>query len=61
MNQNIRTIGGAVGTQSIAAIIAGTAVAQESRYVASFLVIGGVSLVGVLAAWLVPRDRTRAA
>lgn len=61
MNQNIRTIGGAVGTQVVAAIIAGTVVPQESRYVASFLVVGAVSLLGVFASFAVPRDRARRA
>lgn len=56
MNQNIRTIGGAVGTQIVAAIIASSAVPKESLYVTSFLVVGAVCLLGVVAALAVPRE-----
>ena len=60
MNQNIRTIGGAVGTQTIAAVIASSAVPKESLYVASFLAVGGVCVIGVIAALAVPAaDRAR--
>ena len=55
MNQNIRTIGGAVGTQTLAAVIASSALPKESLYVASFTVVGGVCMLGVLAALAVPR------
>ena len=59
MNQNIRTIGGAVGTQTIAAVIASRVASQESLYVASFLAVGGVCALGVLAALVVPTQRPR--
>lgn len=60
MNQNIRTIGGAVGTQSLAAVIASSAVPKESLYVASFLTVGVVCLLGVVAAVAMPRSPVRA-
>jgi predicted MFS family arabinose efflux permease len=64
MNVNIRTIGGAVGTQIVASVIAsGTrdGVGSESAYVASFVVVGFVCLLAILAAVAVPRDRPSAA
>ena len=60
MNVNIRTIGGAVGTQIVASVIAsGTTagVGSESAYVASFAVVGVVCLLAIVAAVAVPRDR----
>ena len=60
MNVNIRTIGGAVGTQIVASVIAsGTTggVGSESAYVASFVVVGVVCLLAIVAAVAVPRDR----
>ncbi|MCB0996811.1 MAG: MFS transporter, partial [Acidimicrobiales bacterium] len=55
MNQNIRTIGGAVGAQSLAAIVASTDEPTLWPYTVSFLVVGGVCLLGVVAATLVPQ------
>lgn len=64
VNQNIRTIGGAVGTQLVAAIIASGAFAAgfpaERSYVLSFVVIGAVSVLGALAAAIVPGERRAA-
>jgi hypothetical protein len=57
---NVRTIGGAVGTQIVASVIAsGTTggVGSESAYVASFVVVGVVCLLAIVAAIAVPRDR----
>ena len=59
MNQNIRTIGGAIGTQVIAAIIASSVVPKESLYEAAFLTVGGVCLLGVVAAFAVPTTHRR--
>lgn len=59
MNQNIRTIGGAVGAQSLAAIIALTDEPALWTYTVSFLVVGGVCLAGVFAAQMVPRHPRR--
>jgi MFS family permease len=61
MNQNIRTIGGAVGTQVVAAIIASSAVPKESLYAAAFLTVGGVCVLGVFAAFAVPGTPQRSA
>ncbi|HEX7095207.1 MAG TPA: MFS transporter, partial [Acidimicrobiales bacterium] len=62
MNQNIRTIGSAIGTQSIAAIIASTAAADgratERGYVISFLVIAAVCVLATVAASTVPSRTT---
>lgn len=59
MNQNIRTIGGAIGTQSVAAIIAssigGDGRATEQSYVASFLVLSAVCVLATIAAIALPR------
>jgi predicted MFS family arabinose efflux permease len=60
MNVNIRTIGGAVGTQIVASVIAsGTrdGFGSESAYVASFIVVGSVCLLAIVAAVMVPHDR----
>lgn len=60
MNVNVRTIGGAVGTQIVASVIAsGTTggVGSESAYVASFVVVGVVCLLAIVAAVAVPPDR----
>ena len=60
MNVNIRTIGGAVGTQIVASVIAsGTTagVGSESAYVWSFAVVGVICLLAIVAAIAVPRDR----
>jgi predicted MFS family arabinose efflux permease len=60
MNVNIRTIGGAVGTQIVASVIASDTrdgVGSESAYVASFVVIGIICILAIVAAMAVPRDR----
>ena len=60
MNVNIRTIGGAVGTQIVATVIAsGTrdGFGSESAYVASFIVVGAVCLLAIVASVTVPHDR----
>jgi predicted MFS family arabinose efflux permease len=60
MNVNIRTIGGAVGTQIVASVIAsGTrnGFGSESAYVASFIVVGAVCLLAIVASVTVPHDR----
>jgi predicted MFS family arabinose efflux permease len=60
MNVNIRTIGGAVGTQVVATVIASGArngTGSESAYVASFVVVGVVCLLAIVASAAVPRDR----
>jgi MFS family permease len=63
MNQNIRTIGGAIGAQTVGAIIASSIGADgratEEAYQLSFLVIAAVSVLALIAAITVPR-RTRA-
>jgi MFS family permease len=63
MNMNIRTIGSAIGVQSIAAIIA-SGLAEDGRpteqsYVVSFLVLAGVSAVATVAAIAVPSHAHR--
>jgi MFS family permease len=64
MNHNIRTIGGAIGTQSIAAIIASSIGADgratEQAYDVSFLVLAAVGVVATVAAILVPSRAGRA-
>ena len=55
MNANVRTIGGAIGSQVVASIIAGTVVAaalpKESGYELSFIVLGvALAFAGVAAA-----------
>ena len=61
MNQNIRTIGAAVGTQSIAAVIAAAngsdGTPDESGYVVSFVVLAVVCVVATLVALTVPSPR----
>jgi MFS family permease len=61
MNQNIRTIGGAVGTQVVAVIIASgigaDGQASESGYIASFLVLAAVCGLATVAAIAVPSRR----
>jgi MFS family permease len=61
VNTNIRTIGGAIGGQTAAAILTGglaaAAVPLESGYVHAFLALTAVGVVGVLAAVAVPRRR----
>jgi MFS family permease len=57
MNQNIRTIGGAIGAQTIGAIIASSIVdgrATEDAYVLSFVVLSMVCVVATVAAMMVP-------
>ncbi len=56
MNQNIRTIGGAIGAQVLGAVISSSAEPKESLYVISFLVVGAVCLFGLLASLAVPPD-----
>jgi predicted MFS family arabinose efflux permease len=58
MNHNIRTIGGAIGTQSIAAIVASSIGANgratEQAYTVSFLVLAAICVVATVAAIAVP-------
>jgi len=58
MNHNIRTIGGAIGTQTIAAIVASSIGADgratEHAYTVSFLVLAAVCVVATIAAIAVP-------
>jgi MFS family permease len=61
MNANIRTIGGAIGAQVLAAIIvAGTTdgVTRESSYVGAFLLLALMCVLALIAAMAVPRSRT---
>jgi EmrB/QacA subfamily drug resistance transporter len=65
MNANVRTIGGAIGSQIVASVVAGTIVANalptEHGYELSFIVLA-VALVGAgVAAALVPSRAQRAA
>ena len=48
-----------IGTQVIAAIIASSVVPKESLYEAAFLTVGGVCLLGVVAAFAVPTTHRR--
>ena len=60
MNINIRTIGGAVGTQIVASVIASGTVGgygSEAAYVASFIVVGIVCLLAIVVSVTVPHDR----
>jgi hypothetical protein len=64
MNANVRTIGGAIGSQIVASIIAGTVVASalptEHGYELSFIVLA-IALAGAgVAAALVPSRAKRA-
>jgi EmrB/QacA subfamily drug resistance transporter len=59
MNTNIRTIGGSVGTAVVGSVIVasaghGSAVPQESGYVAAFIVMAAIAAVSVLASLLIP-------
>jgi MFS family permease len=60
MNTNIRTIGGAIGAQVLAAIVvAGTTdgVTRESSYVGAFLLLAVMCVLALAAALAVPRHR----
>src|SRR3954470_13309976 len=65
MNANVRTIGGAIGSQIVASIIAGTIVASalptESGYEQSFIVLGVALVLAGVAAAFVPSRAARAA
>jgi MFS family permease len=61
MNANIRTIGGAIGAQVLAAIVvAGTTdgITRESSYVGGFLLLAAMCVLALGAALAVPRTRT---
>jgi MFS family permease len=58
MNQNIRTIGGAVGAQLLSAVLSSSDAPKESLYVVSFLIVGAVCLFGLLASLAVPGDHS---
>jgi EmrB/QacA subfamily drug resistance transporter len=64
MNANVRTIGGAIGSQVVASIIAGTVVAatlpKESGYELSFIVLGVALALAGVAALFVPARANRA-
>jgi EmrB/QacA subfamily drug resistance transporter len=65
MNANVRTIGGAIGSQIVASLIAativGNALPKESGYEASFIVLGvGLAFAGVAAAFVPSRARRAA-
>jgi MFS family permease len=55
MNQNLRNIGGAIGAQAIAAIVAASVAPKESLYVTAFVVTGCVGVIGLVASIAVPR------
>ena len=61
MNQNVRTIGGAVGTQVVATILStglrADGFPREAMYKVSFVVLLGACLTMVVAALLLPRSR----
>ncbi|HEV8298023.1 MAG TPA: MFS transporter [Acidimicrobiales bacterium] len=63
MNTNIRTIGGAMGAQVVAAIIASGVAAdglpRRSEYVVAFVLLGLVCAVGAVIAVIVPDGRGR--
>jgi EmrB/QacA subfamily drug resistance transporter len=65
MNANIRTIGGAVGAAVMSSIVTShltsTGVPSESGYVAGFIVLGGVMVLSVIAALLIPSAKKNAA
>jgi MFS family permease len=66
MNANVRTIGGAIGSQIVASIIAAGIVAQalpkESGYERSFIVLGvALVLAGVAAAFVPSRAKRKVA
>ena len=64
MNANIRTVGGAIGSQVVVTVITGGVVAgalpQERGYVLSFLVMGAALVAAGLAALVVPGAVRRA-
>jgi MFS family permease len=63
MNQNIRTIGGAVGAQIIATVLvsgAGRTQPLESRYELSFFLLGAMCIVATIAAIAVPSQPKQA-
>jgi MFS family permease len=66
MNANVRTIGGAIGTQVVSAVIVagvvGGAVPHESGYITAFLVMGiALAGAGIAAAFVPSREARRAA
>ncbi|MFK0168803.1 MFS transporter [Streptomyces sp. NPDC090306] len=66
LNQVLRTIGGSVGSAAISAIMlgytpAGGSVPREGAYTAAFLLTAGISLLGVVAAVVLPGRRGRSA
>jgi EmrB/QacA subfamily drug resistance transporter len=65
MNANIRTIGGAVGAAVMSSIVtsqvSSSGVPSESGYVIGFVFLGGVMVLSVLAALLIPTLKKRAA
>jgi MFS family permease len=65
MNANVRTIGGAIGSQVVASIIAATVVGgalpKESGYERSFIVLGVSLVLAGVAAAFVPSRAARAA
>jgi predicted MFS family arabinose efflux permease len=64
MNVNVRTIGGAIGTQVVSTIVASGVRADgfgsEGVYVASFIVLGVVCLLAILVTAWVPADADHA-
>jgi EmrB/QacA subfamily drug resistance transporter len=64
MNANVRTIGGAIGSQIVASVIAGTVVAgalpTEHGYALSFIVLAAALVGAGVAAALVPSRAKRA-
>jgi MFS family permease len=66
MNANVRTIGGAIGTQVVSAVIvagvADGAIPHEHGYIVAFLVMGiALALAGISAAFVPSRAARRAA
>lgn len=63
MNVNIRNIGGALGSALTASILTATALAGgrvvETGYVATFVVLGGTFVVGMLATLAIPPTGSR--
>jgi predicted MFS family arabinose efflux permease len=61
MNANIRTIGGAVGTAIMSTIVASSVAAdgvpKESGYLVGFGVLGAVTLIAAVSAFLIPGVR----
>jgi EmrB/QacA subfamily drug resistance transporter len=64
MNANIRTIGGAVGAAVMSSIVtshlSSAGVPSESGYITGFTVLGGVMVLSVIAALLIPSVRKHA-